>query len=156
MEQHRLWAAACGEEEILCPHRPRCIHYAKKCDGVDDCGDGWDEQGCASQRTAGTAYEMVPERVLNEIRAEENSAGGVAEPGMGVERVGGQQWEGKLGGEGVGNEVKWAKDGGNHGIMPKVSKLSVLNRETKGQVYCKEKVENQMGKNPNDKHITSR
>ncbi|GMT14992.1 hypothetical protein PFISCL1PPCAC_6289, partial [Pristionchus fissidentatus] len=54
-------ALECSDQEFRCAYlvETRCFHYDKLCDGVNDCGDGWDERNCES--------ESSNERYLNSI-----------------------------------------------------------------------------------------
>ena len=43
---HDTAPAACTSEEFTCTASTRCIPEYKVCNGIQDCGDGSDEQGC--------------------------------------------------------------------------------------------------------------
>ena len=43
---HDTAPAACTDFEYQCPTSTMCIPVEKKCNGIQDCSDGSDEQGC--------------------------------------------------------------------------------------------------------------
>lgn len=51
--------AVCDPTEILCPGTGNCVQKMWKCDGDDDCGDGYDELSCRKCTLRITVYRFI-------------------------------------------------------------------------------------------------